>query len=83
MKIVESVPKLSQYQIDELIRILEEEKRKFAELNDDHQGKVQELQKKQEEDWKYMEMKKEEATQDEASQDEAEKIRQQIAKSDE
>lgn len=79
MKIVTSIPKLSQYQIDELTRILEEEKRKFAELDDKHQEKVQELQKKQEEDWKYMEMKKEEVSKDKETQDEAEKLRQQIA----
>lgn len=79
MKIVESVPKLSQYQIDELVRILEEEKRKFAELDEKHQAKVQELQKKQEEDWRYLEMKKEEESKNQEATDEAEKLRQQIA----
>jgi hypothetical protein len=79
MKIVESIPKLSQYQIDELTRILEEEKRKFAELDDKHQAKVQELQRKQEDDWKHLETKKEESVKEEATQDEAEKLRQQIA----
>jgi len=55
-KIVESVPKLSQYQIDELIKIFEEERRKFAELDEKHQVKIRELQGKQVEDWKDLEM---------------------------
>lgn len=55
-KIVESVPKLSQYQIDELIKIFEEERRKFAELDEKHQVKIRELQSKQMEDWRDLEM---------------------------
>jgi hypothetical protein len=55
-KIVESVPKLSQYQIDELIKIFEEERRKFAELDEKHQIKIRELQTKQMEDWRDLEM---------------------------
>lgn len=55
-KIVDSIGKLSQYQIDELIKIFEEERRKFAELDEKHQVKIRELQSKQEEDWKDMEM---------------------------
>ena len=55
-KIVESISKLSQYQIDELIKIFEEERRKFAELDEKHQVKIRELQAKQMEDWKDLEM---------------------------
>ena len=55
-KIVESVPKLSQYQIDELIKIFEEERRKFAELDEKHQVKIRELQAKQMEEWKDYEV---------------------------
>lgn len=55
-KIVESIPKLSQYQIDELIKIFEEERRKFSELDEKHQVKIRELQAKQTEDWKDLEM---------------------------
>jgi hypothetical protein len=55
-KIVESIPKLSQFQIDELIKIFEEERRKFAELDEKHQVKIRELQAKQAEDWKDLEM---------------------------
>lgn len=55
-KIVESISKLSQFQIDELIKIFEEERRKFAELDEKHQVKIRELQAKQMEDWKDLEM---------------------------
>lgn len=55
-KIVESIPKLSQFQIDELIKIFEEERRKFAELDEKHQVKIRELQAKQAEDWRDLEM---------------------------
>ncbi len=55
-KIVESIPKLSQFQIDELIKIFEEERRKFAELDEKHQVKIRELQAKQTEDWRDLEM---------------------------
>lgn len=55
-KIVESIPKLSQFQIDELIKIFEEERRKFSELDEKHQVKIRELQAKQTEDWKDLEM---------------------------
>lgn len=79
MKIVEAVPKLTQFQVDELIRILEDERRKFAELDDKHQAKVKELQQRQEEEWKQLETKKEEELNKTKALDEAEKLRQQIA----
>lgn len=55
-KIVESIAKLSQYQIDELIKIFEEERRKFAELDEKHQIKIRELQNKAMEDWRDLEL---------------------------
>jgi hypothetical protein len=79
IKIIESVPKLSQFQVDELIRILEEEKRKFAELDEKHQTKIQELQKKQDEDWKYLEMKKQEDAEKSKADEEAKRLREQIS----
>ncbi|MDP3975476.1 MAG: hypothetical protein Q8P95_01015 [bacterium] len=68
-KIVESISKLSQYQIDELIKIFEEERRKFAELDEKHQVKIRELQQKQIEDWRDLEL--EEKQQGQKGQDEA------------
>lgn len=78
IKIIQSVPKLSQYQVDELIRILEEEKRKFAELDDKHQTKVRELQSKQEEDWGQLESQQQEQVDKEKIKAEEEALRQQI-----
>ncbi len=46
LKIIESVPKLSQYQIDELIKILEEEKRKFQELCAEHGDQLKLLEER-------------------------------------
>ncbi len=50
-KIIEAIPKLSQFQIDELIKILEEEKRKFRELNDKHLDQLMKLENKHCKDW--------------------------------
>lgn len=77
-KIVESVPKLSQYQIDELIKIFEEERRKFAELDEKHQVKIRELQQKQMEDWKDLEMEKQQAEGSAKAEAEAAKLRDQL-----
>ncbi|MBI5299651.1 MAG: hypothetical protein HY877_05090 [Deltaproteobacteria bacterium] len=77
-KIVESVPKLSQYQIDELIKIFEEERRKFAELDDKHQVKIRELQQKQVEDWKDLEMEKVQTAQKGEEEDKAAALRQKL-----
>lgn len=82
IKIIESVPKLSQYQVDELIRILEDEKRKFAELDEKHQAKVMELQQKQQDDWQALEMQQKEAEERKRAEEEAAKIRQQIGGGD-
>lgn len=74
-KIVESVSKLSQYQIDELIKIFEEERRKFAELDEKHQVKIRELQQKQAEDWKDLEMDKQAVAQKNEEEAKAEALR--------
>ena len=44
-KIVESVPKLSQFQIDELMKIFTEEQQKFTELEKKHAEQMAELEK--------------------------------------
>ena len=50
-RIVYAIPKLSQFQIDELQKILEEEKRKFSELSPKHLLQLQKLEQKHSEDW--------------------------------
>ncbi len=44
-KIIESVPKLSQFQIDELMKIFVEEQQKFTELEKKHAEQMKELEK--------------------------------------
>ena len=51
-RIIQAIPKLSQFQIDELFKILQEEKRKFAELSPTHLLQLQKLEQKHGEEWK-------------------------------
>ena len=51
-RIIQAMPKLSQFQIDELQKILEEERRKFSELSPKHLLQLQRLEQKHSEDWK-------------------------------
>ncbi|MBT4937305.1 hypothetical protein HON22_05295 [Candidatus Peregrinibacteria bacterium] len=55
-RIIESIPKLSQYQIDELIKIFEEEKRKFSELDTKHKEQLGALETKHSSEWEALEM---------------------------
>lgn len=59
-RIIESVPKLSQFQIDELMKIFEEEKGKFAELEKKHADQVANLEEKHAQGWQDVEAKAEE-----------------------
>lgn len=51
-RIIQAVPKLSQFQIDELQKILDEEKRKFSELSPKHLLQLMRLEQKHAEDWR-------------------------------
>lgn len=51
-RIIQAIPKLSQFQIDELQKILEEERRKFSELSPKHLSQLMKLEQKHGEDWK-------------------------------
>ena len=51
-RIIQAIPKLSQFQIDELQKILQEEKKKFSELSPKHLLQLQKLEQKHAEDWK-------------------------------
>ncbi len=51
-RIIHAIPKLSQFQIDELTKILEEEKRKFSELSPKHLLQLQKLEQKHAEEWR-------------------------------
>ncbi len=51
-RIIMAIPKLSQFQIDELQKILEEEKRKFSDLSPKHLLQLQKLEQKHSDDWR-------------------------------
>ena len=51
-RIIQAIPKLSQFQIDELFKILSEEKIKFSELSPKHLLQLQKLEQKHGEEWK-------------------------------
>ena len=77
-RIVVAIPKLSQFQIDELQKILDEEKRKFSELSPKHLLQLMKLEQKHAEDWKDLQsmMVQKGAKQQEDAQ--AEDIRKQL-----
>lgn len=76
-KIVEAIPQLSQYQIDELIKIFEEEKGKFAELEQKHSESIAELEAKHG-SMVDVQAQQEEAQQKSAEEDEAERIKREL-----
>ena len=51
-RIIMAIPKLSQFQIDELQKILEEERHKFSELSPKHLLQLQKLEQKHADDWR-------------------------------
>ncbi|MBI3336559.1 hypothetical protein HYZ98_03275 [Candidatus Peregrinibacteria bacterium] len=51
-RIIQAVPKLSQFQVDELQKILEEERHKFGELSPKHLSQLKRLEGKHAEDWR-------------------------------
>ena len=77
-RIIQAIPKLSQFQIDELQKILEDEKRKFGELSPKHLLQLMKLEQKHGEDWKDLQsiMVQKGAKQQEAAQ--ADEIRKQL-----
>ncbi len=77
-RIVQAIPKLSQFQIDELQKILEEEKNKFSELSPKHLLQLQKLEQKHAEDWKDLQSVtvQEQAKEEEGQQ--ADEIRKQL-----
>lgn len=77
-RIIQAVPKLSQFQIDELQKILEEERRKFGELSPKHLSQLLKLEQKHAEDWRDLQTV---AVQDQAraqEQSQADEIRKQL-----
>jgi hypothetical protein len=77
-RIISSMPKLSQYQIDELMRIFEEEQKKFAELNDKHENQLKALEDKHKDDWNDIELQSKQDAKKKEDDDEATKLRKQM-----
>lgn len=74
-RIVQSIPKLKQEQVDELIRIFEEEKMKFAELSAKHVDQLKKLEKQHWADWQDIELEQKAAGKQEEDQAKADEIR--------
>ncbi len=74
-KIIQSIPKLSQYQIDELMKIFEEEKSKFSSLDQKHKEQLRALESKHSADWESLEMEVMQEGEEEEEEEEADEIR--------
>jgi hypothetical protein len=74
-RIVDAAPNLKQWQVDELISIFEEEKKKFAQLSKKHVPQLEKLAKQHYEDWRDLEMGQEQEGKKEEEQKKADEIR--------
>ncbi len=54
-RIIDTIPKLKQSQVDELVRIFEEEKFKFSQLSKKHVPQLEKLAKQHYQDWMDLE----------------------------
>lgn len=77
-RIIQAIPKLSQFQIDELQKILTEEKEKFAQLSPKHLKHLMQLEKKHSEDWKDLQSIFVQGQAKEQEQSQADEIRKQL-----
>ena len=77
-RIIEAIPQLSQFQIDELMKIFEEEKGKFAELEKKHADQIAELEKQHAGAWQDLESQKEEEAKKQKEAQQAEDIKKQL-----
>ncbi len=77
-RIIQAIPKLSQFQIDELQKILEDEKRKFGELSPKHLLQLMKLEQKHGEDWKDLQTVLVQQNAKQQEQNQADEIRRQL-----
>lgn len=77
-RVIEAIPRLSIEQINELISIFEEEKQKFAELENEFADDVAKLKAEREKEIAVTEMKQEEEGEDEQAKAEAEALKKQL-----
>lgn len=77
-RIIQAIPKLSQFQIDELQKILEEERRKFSELSPKHLLQLMKLEQKHAEDWRDLQSVSVQQSAQNQEQQQADEIRKQL-----
>ena len=77
-RIIQAVPKLSQFQVDELQKILEEERRKFSELSPKHLVQLMKLEQKHSQDWQDLQSVSVQEDAKKTEQNQAEEIRKQL-----
>jgi hypothetical protein len=77
-RIIESIPKLKQSQVDELVRIFEEEKQKFAALSKKHVPQLEKLAVQHHKDWMDLETEFHQANKKKDDTDKAEEIRKKL-----
>jgi len=77
-RIIEAIPKLSQFQVDELIKIFQEERGKFAELEKKHSDQIAELESQHANSAQDIEAQKEEEAKRNAEEKQAEDIKKQL-----
>jgi len=77
-RIIQAIPKLSQFQIDELQKILEEERRKFSELSPKHLTQLMKLEQKHSDDWRDLQTMYVQTQVKNEDQSQADEIRKQL-----
>jgi len=77
-RVIDAIPRLKIEQINELINIFTEERRKFAELENEFGDEVEKLKNEREREIQMAENKKEEASQEEESASEAEALKKKL-----
>lgn len=77
-RIVQAIPKLSQFQVDELQKILEEERRKFSELSPKHLLQLMKLEQKHSADWTDLQSMYIQSQAKQTEQSQADEIRKQL-----
>lgn len=77
-RIIQAIPKLTQFQVDELQKILEEERRKFSELSPKHLLQLMKLEQKHAEDWKDLQTMAIQQQNKQTEQNQADEIRKQL-----
>jgi hypothetical protein len=77
-RIIMAIPKLSQFQIDELQKILDEERVKFSELSPKHLLQLMKLEQKHAEDWRDLQAITQQQSAKQSEDAQAEEIRKQL-----